>query len=69
MILGHWEKVDPLTTSVAFHIETNRLICIANQVTGFYMKNNTGLIWVNLLIGATDQFTGFCMRGTLFVKD
>ena len=44
MILGHWEKVDPLTTSVAFHIETNRLICIANQVTGFDMKNNTGLI-------------------------
>ena len=69
MILGHWEKVDPLTTSVAFHIETNRLICIANQVTGFCMKNNTGLIWVNLLIGATDQFTGFCMRGTLFAKD
>ena len=32
--------------SFAFHIETSRLICTANQVTGFYMKCNTGLKWV-----------------------
>ena len=24
--------------SVAFHIETNHLLCSANQMTGFYMK-------------------------------
>ena len=29
--------------SVAFHIETRHLICSANQITGFYMKCNTGL--------------------------
>ena len=27
--------------SVAFHTETSHLICIAYQVTGFYMKNAT----------------------------
>ena len=29
--------------NVAFHIETSHLICSANQITGFYMKCNTGL--------------------------
>ena len=29
--------------SVAFHVETNHLICGANQMTGFYMKCNTEL--------------------------
>ena len=32
--------------SVAFHIETSHLICTANQMTGLYMKCNTGLKWV-----------------------
>ena len=31
-----------------FQIETSHLICTANQLTGFYMKCNTGLKWVNL---------------------
>ena len=29
--------------SVAFHIETNHLICTANQITVFYLKCNTSL--------------------------
>ena len=34
-------------SSVAFHIETGHLIYTANQMTGFYMKCNSGLEWVN----------------------
>ena len=33
--------------SVAFHIETSHLIYTANQMTGFYMKCNSGFKWVN----------------------
>ena len=33
----------PLTTNVPQHIETSQLICIASQLTGFY-------IWVALVI-------------------
>ena len=40
-------KINPLQPSVAFHIETNQLICKTNQLTGFYMKYNTGLRWSN----------------------
>ena len=29
--------------NVAFHIKTSHLICIANQMTGFYMKYDTSL--------------------------
>ena len=32
--------------SVSYHIETSYLICAENQMTGFYMKYNTGLKWV-----------------------
>ena len=32
---------------VAFDIETIRLIGTANQMTGFFMKCNTGMKWVN----------------------
>ena len=38
---------NPAQSSVAFHIETSHLIYTANQVTGFYMKCNSGLKWVN----------------------
>ena len=34
--------------SAAFHIETRHLIYTANQMTGLYMKCNSGLKWVNL---------------------
>ena len=39
--------LNPFQPSVVFHIETNHLICIADQKTVFYMKYNTGLKWVN----------------------
>ena len=41
--------------SVAFHIETSHLICIANQMTGFYMKCNTGLKSVNFYCGGASN--------------
>ena len=31
-----------LTINVPHHIETSQLICIANQLTGFYMMGNIG---------------------------
>ena len=39
--------IDQFKTSVPFHLETSHLICNVNQMTGFYMKGNTGLKWVN----------------------
>ena len=33
----------PLTINVPHHIETSQLICIADQLTGFYMMRNIGL--------------------------
>ena len=33
---------DQLTTNLLNHIETTHMICIANQLTGFYMMGNTG---------------------------
>ena len=41
--------------SVAFHIETSHLIFLPNQMTGFYMKCNTGLKWVNLFISGVNR--------------
>ena len=41
--------INPFKHSVPFHIETSHLICKANQMTGFFMKCNAGLKWVNLI--------------------
>ena len=38
--------INPFQPSDAFHIDTSHLICTLNQMTGFYMKYNTGLKWV-----------------------
>ena len=35
-------QFNPLTTNVPHHIETSQLICIANQLAGFYMMENIG---------------------------
>ena len=43
--------INSFQPSDAFYIETSHLICSANQVTGFYMKCNTGLKWVKLIKG------------------
>ena len=44
------EQMNPFYLSVAFHIEIGHLICCANQMTDYYMKYNTGLIWVCLFM-------------------
>ena len=36
---------NPFQYSVACHIENGHSVCIANKMTGFYMKCNTGLKW------------------------
>ena len=41
--------IDLFRHSVAFHVETSHLICISNQITGFYMKCNAGLKYINVL--------------------
>ena len=40
--------VNEYQPSVAFHIETSHLFRRVNQMSGFYIKRNTGLNWVNL---------------------
>ena len=42
-------RVNSFQPSNAFHIEISHLICHANQMTGFYMKCNTCLKWVDAL--------------------
>ena len=45
-VFGHFSRsacqINPFQPSAAFHIEITHLIRIANQMTGFYMKCNTG---------------------------
>ena len=48
----HWARdlsrsVDPFWPSVVFYIETSHLNYSANQMTGFYMKYNTALKYIN----------------------
>ena len=45
-ILFQCSKINPIQPSVVFHIETNHS---PNQMTGFYMKCNAGLKWVDLV--------------------
>ena len=37
---------NPLPINVLHHIETSRLICSANQLTGFYIMRKIGRLWV-----------------------
>ena len=48
--------------SVTFHVETSSLICSANQMTGFYMKCNTGLKWFNEIFSKWEE-GGISSRG------
>ena len=43
-----WFVINPFQPSVGFYLETIHLIDSANQVTGFYIKSNTGPKWVKL---------------------
>ena len=53
-LYGVWKNImktfNPFLPSVAFHIGTSHLICSVNQISGFYMKYNTGLKWVKISI-------------------
>ena len=40
LIFDRWKYFNPLTANVFCLIETSQLICIANQLTGFYMTGN-----------------------------
>ena len=44
---GFHKQINPYQPNVVFYIETSRLVCISYQMTGFYMKCNTELKWVN----------------------
>ena len=47
-------QFNPFQPSVEIHIETSHWICTTNQMTGFHMKWNTRLKWVeNALIKNT----------------
>ena len=52
-------ELKPFHLSVASHIETRRLICTTNQMTGFHMKNNNGLKWVNFLVTLEQNLNRF----------
>ena len=41
-IIHYLWSINPSTTNVLHHIETNQLICIANQLIGFYMMGTIG---------------------------
>ena len=47
VLQGQSKSINTFQPSVTLHLETTHLICIANQMTGFYMKCNTGLKRVN----------------------
>ena len=43
-----WNSLTHFTPVLRFIIETSHLFCRAKQMTAFYMKRITGLIWVKL---------------------
>ena len=62
MILCMKELLTPFQLSVAFYIETSHWICSVNQMTGFYMKCNTGLKCVNDQKSSGHLFNFFVLR-------
>ena len=46
-----FKELNQFKPNVAFHLKNSHVICRANQMTGFYMKCNTGLKWLNQFIG------------------
>ena len=41
-------RLNPFQPNAAFRIETSHWFCSVKQMTGFYMKCNTGLKLVNI---------------------
>ena len=50
--------------NAAFQIATSHLICRANQMTGFCMKRNTGLKWVNPFV--PNVYLSILKKNTIF---
>ena len=48
-------SINPATINVPHHIKTSQLICIANQLTGFYMMGNIGRYWAKCLNNANNK--------------
>ena len=48
LLKGTGLLVNPFQPSVAFYTKTSHMICGVNRMTGFYIKCNTGLKWINL---------------------
>ena len=46
--ISNFSTVVSILPSIAFHMETSHLTSCRNQMTGFFMKCNTRLKWVNL---------------------
>ena len=44
--LKAWNFITPFQPSVAIDIENSHMICVANQMTGFYLEYNTVPKWV-----------------------
>ena len=61
MITSALDSCNPFQPSVAFHIETNHLICTLNQMNGFYMKFNTELKWAERI----RHFISECLRNVM----
>ena len=46
----NFQQVNPFQPGVAFYIETSHIFCCAKQMTGFYMKRDTGLKWIKYFV-------------------
>ena len=57
LITKNINRLNPIQFNYAFHRETSHLICIANQMASSYIKCNTVLNWVILLILSLISFT------------
>ena len=53
------EHFDLFQPSAAFHIETSHLFCSVKQMTGFFIKSNTGLKWLKGVFTGKPQFNTF----------
>ena len=44
------KMINPFQPNVTFFIENSDVICNANQMTGSYIKCNTGLKWISYIV-------------------
>ena len=60
-------SINQLQPRVAFHIVTSHLTCSANQMTGFYIKCNTGLKWLSQATGVVNKLLITLVIHLLFI--